>query len=362
MVGNIKKNAQDTLKSVLHEYKIERLHSYNRKNANAALEMIEKQRGRLDSRLKRKADEYANDVLGNRKYAPWLYLYSAIKQDFVDGWFPEYYCDQVVRPLTDGKYGNLAIIKTVTNRILRTDAIPDTAYLIDGILYSHDFIPLIPKDAEEIIFKNSDIVFFKLNDSASGKGVRRIERKDFNITKTLASPDGCFQSIIYPHDFFNEIINGSTPTIRITTVRNRFGEVTARGAYLRVARENDSFVTSDSGVRIPVDIDTGQLGEFGFMNDWSYSVKHPDSGLIYSGKQIPYFSDAKNLCLSLHTGFPHFMLIGWDFCVDQNNKVKIMEWNANGAGILFHEAFTGPCFSGLGWENLWKQDLRSKSL
>lgn len=309
----------------------------------------------MSFRLKREADEYASEVLGSRKYSPWLYVYSSIKNSFVEGWFPEYYCDLVVRPLTDGRYGNLAIIITLTNRILNSDSIPDTAYLIDGILYSNKFMPVEQKDALNVIFKDSEVVFFKINDSASGKGVRRIERNEFNLQNPLFRFDGCFQSIIIPHDFFREINRSSTSTIRITTIRDNVGEVSARAAYLRVGRETDSFVKSDSGVRIPIEISSGSLGNVGFMNDWTFSSKHPDSGFIYSGKQIPYFADAKQLCISLHKSFPHFMLIGWDLCINQNNEVKIMEWNANGAGILFHEAFTGPCFSDLGWEKLWKE-------
>jgi len=184
---------------------------------------------------------------------------------------------------------------------------------------------------------------------------RGIEKKDFHVSDFLKKNDGCFQSIILQNDFFKEINESSTATLRITTVRDQTGKIGARAAYLRVGRENDGFVRSDSGVRIPVEISTGLLGEVGFMNDWSYSTRHPDSGYLYSGNQIPFFSDAIQLCITLHEGFPHFELIGWDVCVDQENEVKIMEWNANGADILFHEAFTGPCFTGLGWEDCWRK-------
>lgn len=339
----------------LRKYNRFRVHAYNSREANAALEMIERQSGRLDIKYKKSADEYAMDVLGDRRYAPWIHAFSAIRRSFVEGWFPEYYYGFEVRPRTDGKYGNLAILKTLTNRILRVDSIPDSAYLISGNIYTNEFKPVAFKEARDIIFKDSEVVFFKENDSASGKGVERIERKNFRESDFQMRTDGCFQSMILQNDFFKAINASSTATLRITTVRDKAGMIGVRAAYLRVGRDNERFVRSDSGVRIPVDINTGVLGEVGFMNDWSYSTKHPDSGFLYSGKQIPCFGDAKQLCTALHEGFPHFELIGWDVCVDEDNKVKIMEWNANGAGILFHEAFTGPCFTGLGWENYWRQ-------
>jgi len=346
---------RNLITSGLRKYNRFRVHAYNSREAFTALEMIEKLSGRLNSKYKKSADEYAMDVLGDRRYAPWLYAFSAIRRSFVEGWFPEYYYGFEVRPRTDGKYGNLAILKTLTNRILKVDAIPDTAYLISGNFYSDEFKPIAFKEASDIIFKDSAVVFFKENDSASGKGVERIERKNFKESDFQMRKDGCFQSIILQNDFFKAINMSSTATLRITTVRDQAGKVRVRAAYLRVGRDDERFVRSDSGVRIPVEISTGILGEVGFMNDWSYSTKHPDSGFLYSGKQIPCFGDAKQLCTALHEGFPHFELIGWDVCVDEDNKVKIMEWNANGAGILFHEAFTGPCFTGLGWENYWRQ-------
>lgn len=309
----------------LRKYNRFRVHAYNSLEANAALEMIERQSGRLDIKYKKSADEYAMDVLGDRRYAPWIYAFSAIRRSFVEGWFPEYYYGFEVRPRTDGKYGNLAILKTLTNRILRVDSIPDSAYLISGNIYTNEFKPVAFKEARDIIFKDSEVVFFKENDSASGKGVERIERKNFRESDFQMRTDGCFQSMILQNDFFKAINASSTATLRITTVRDKAGMIGVRAAYLRVGRDNERFVRSDSGVRIPVDINTGVLGEVGFMNDWSYSARHPDSGFVYSGKQIP-FSVMQNTFVPLYMKVS-LILNSLDGMSALTRKIKLRSWN-----------------------------------
>lgn len=343
------------LKSIALKYSIERFHNYQNNMALSFLNNIEKQNGKLDVNSKRRADEYAIKILGSKKYAPWLYVYSALRKSFKYGWIPGNYYGLIITPLINGGYSSIDSLRTLTNRILGTSTIPDTAYLIDGILYSSYFKPVEQQDVMNTIFKNSDVVFFKLNDTAQGKGVELIEKTSFDISKSMIKKDGCFQSIIYPHDFFKQITKNSTSTIRITTVRDHVGKVSVRAAYLRVGRNMDFMVKSANAIKIPIDLSSGLLGEFGFMPDWSFSVRHPDTGFLYLGNKIPFFDDAKNLCKSLHESFPHFSIIGWDSCINQNDEVKIMEWNANQTDIVFSEATTGPCFLDLGWENLWRK-------
>lgn len=125
-------------------------------------------------------------------------------------------------------------------------------------------------------------------------------------------------------------------------------------AYLRVGRENDEIVRSASQVRIPLDKKTGTLADFGYMPNWQKTEKHPDTGSFFSGKTIPFFLNASELCKALHESCPHLSCIGWDVSIDRDNEVKIMEWNAQYNAIGFSEATSGPCFLNMGWESLWR--------
>jgi hypothetical protein len=59
---------------------------------------------------------------------------------------------------------------------------------------------------------------------------------------------------------------------------------------------------------------------------------------------------------------PFTSIIGWDVAVDENHNVKVMEWNGDHNDIKFSEATQGPCFSDLGWEELWKKISQKLSM
>jgi hypothetical protein len=100
---------------------------------------------------------------------------------------------------------------------------------------------------------------------------------------------------------------------------------------------------------------SGTLGETAYSNAWRATDAHPDTGVRFAGQVIPCFGDALQLCQALHRSCPHLLCVGWDLCIDASGRPRLLEWNARYNGIKFPEATTGPCFRGLGWEQLWKQ-------
>lgn len=323
--------------------------------ARSVLRSIESQQGPTDRKLVRLANEYAREVLGSVKYAPWMHVYAAVRGEFREGWIPDNYYGLVVDPLKAGEAARAVIVKSFTNRILRTEALPDLAYTIDGIYYDRDFKPIGETDLIERLFAHDERVFFKGDNSYQGRSVLILTRKDFPRTGSDRLVDGVFQSPIKQHGFFAAISAGSTATLRITTARELDGGVAVKAAYLRVGRAADEIVRCRSHVRVAVDIRTGALNDVAYLHDWRKTGEHPDTLFHFAGQVIPHFSEAAELCRSLHASCPHMLCIGWDVCIDQDNQTRIMEWNARYNDIKFSEATTGPCFRGLGWETLWRR-------
>lgn len=337
---------------------VDELHHFSdNRRARSVLSAIEARQGPTNRALIKSSDEYASEVLGSRKYAPWLYVYSAMRNRFIEGWFPDNYYGMVVSPLKNGELGRVANLKSFTNRIFNTEALPDLAYIIDQTFYSRAFAPIPEGGLSRTLFGENSRVFYKSDNFSQGTGVSVMSKDDFNEASVKTYPDGVFQAQINQHPFFSEISPKSTATIRVTTARNMEGSIDVRAAYLRVGRANDEIVKSASHVRIPLNKETGALDDSGYMYDWARIDKHPDTGFVFSGKVIPFFSDASMLCKSLHESCPHLACIGWDLCIDRDDKAKIMEWNARRNDIKFSEATSGPCFLGLGWENLWKDPV-----
>ena len=43
----------------------------------------------LTEKIKKTVDDYSIEVLGSKKFAPWLYVYTLVKGEFQEGWIPD---------------------------------------------------------------------------------------------------------------------------------------------------------------------------------------------------------------------------------------------------------------------------------
>lgn len=327
---------------------------YNRE-ATAGLRVVESQRGRTDPAAIRRADEYAREVLGSADYAPWLRLYTAVSGGFREGWIPDNYYGLVVAPMKSGEVSKVALTKSFTNCVLHTDALPDLAYVIDGVYYARDYRPVSREQLSEILFADDTRTVFKADQSFRGRNVVFMTRESLSAAQQQGLPDGVFQAPVRQHDFFAAVSPRAAATLRITTAREPDGSISVRSTYLRVGRASDDMVISVNQLSVPVDMATGTLGESGYTSEWRQTDAHPDTGVRFAGQAIPGFVNALQLCQTLHRSCPHMLCVGWDLCIDEHERPRLLEWNARYNGIKFPEATAGPCFRGLGWEQLWRR-------
>lgn len=334
-------------------------HHRSNQRARLALKGVEIQQGTTDSGLIGRCNEYAHDVLGSRRFAPWLHVYAAVSGEFREGWIPDNYYGLVVYPGKNPVAAKLTTLKTFTNRILDSEALPDLAYVIDGAYFSRDFRPIAEPELVATLFDRHDRTFFKSDDSNQGRGIVIMTRADFTAAGRSTLPDGVFQAPIRQHDFFEALSPQATATVRITTARELDGSIKVKAAYLRVGRSRDDIVRSANAVKVPLDRISGAMADSGYLPDWTRVDAHPDTGFRFAGHAVPHFAESTELCQSLHARCPHMPCVGWDVCCEQDGTVKLMEWNAFHNDIKFSEATTGPCFRGLGWETLWRRKTAS---
>lgn len=322
--------------------------------AKKALNIVETEKGKTGSSLLRQCDEYANEVLGWKGYAPWLYVYTAISGSFKTGWIPDNYFGKVVIPKVNGKYKDLSEFKSLSNEIIKSKVIPDILRVMNGRFFDNSMNELGPKEVKDYLFNSYEKVVFKLDNSTRGRGIWIFERQNFNIKKVQKLGDGVFQKFIKQHSFFEKFSPNIVITLRLTTVSNSENGISARAAYLRVGRSEDSHLKATSNIRIAVDLKTGALHDLGYLPDWSSTKEHPDTHQLFSDSYIPNFQEAIKVVKKLHKRVPYIMTVGWDVVIDDQGNTIVMEWNADHNDIKFSEALTGPCFHDLDWENLWR--------
>ena len=342
------KNAIEVISNKLY-------HESHRKEAMGFLRNIEGERGKTDPKSLRLSLEYAKDVLGSKKYAPWLYVYSAIAGEFKEGWIPDNYYGNIVAPKLKGDYGNLDSRNMLTNLLIKPIQSLDILYFVNNLFWTTEFEVCDEKCVADILFEKNEQVVFKIENSEQGKGIYFFSRDSFTLDKIKILGDGVFQSYIEQHAFFRDFIGQSVATLRITSICDDFGKIKVKAAYLKTGRDNETHIQATSSVRIPVNIENGQLNEIGYFQEWTSTKVHPDSKIPFANKVVPYFDECLSEVLRMHSRIPFVRCIGWDIVVDSSNQVQLIEWNGRHNDIKFSEATQGPCFTDLQWEKLKNQ-------
>jgi hypothetical protein len=320
--------------------------------AAQVLRTIEKRRGKLAPHLCRQIDSYARDVFGDMVYAPWLRVYAALNGGFKEGWIPDNYYGAVVVPRTKGPYGKISSLKSASRLIFNDESFPDIGYFANGLFYTIENTPISDRTLQGTLFRETDRIAFKRDASAQGKGVFIFDRASFDPEFIRSIGNGVFQSFVRQHELFNRFTPDSVATLRFTTVVEPSGAISLRACFLRLGRAGETHIQAGSEVGVAVNTSTGELDCVGYLNDWTDVREHPDSKARFSGVTVPAFGACVSKVLQLHGKVPFIGCIGWDVTVDLHERVKVLEWNAEHNDVKFGEATQGPCFAGLGWEQL----------
>lgn len=327
---------------------------YHKYHAKEELKVIELIKGKTEPKLINLSNEYAKDIFGSQNYAPWLYVYSAFSETFKEGWIPDNYYGKIVVPKICGDYGKISFLKSLSKIFYNYNEFPDIGYYINGLFYSDNYNVIFEENIKEVLFKKSNLVVFKLDNSKQGLGIFFLDKKSFNLNTIKLLGNGVFQNFIEQNPFFSEIMPRSVATIRITTVIDHEGNASVRACFLRIGRANDTHIKETTEIVIPIQISNGELETYGYLDGWIAIEKHPDTQISFANKKIPHFNKCVSIALELQKSMPFVRCIGWDMIIDKNNEVKVMEWNGYDTDIKFSEATQGPCFSDLSWEKFWK--------
>lgn len=330
-----------------------RAYRAQRADALATLELVRRNAGvRLSTPQRTSCDEYAADVLGSRWHAPWLYVYTALRGEFLEGWIPGSYMGRWVAPAMSGGLGAMAGTKSLTRRLLPDASLPDMGYLIDGRVYDRDLTLVDSREFIHGLAREHDSVMVKSDGAYRGFGVRRVATLELLTRDPRTLGNAVIQEVVRQHPALEKVVPGVVATYRIVTVKEPDGAVGTRSGSVKYGRAGDDAVRGSSKFTQCVVADDGTVHAIGHTEDWTPSRVHPDTGVALAGGRLPRYREATELCRRLHRQFPHFGLIGWDVTVDDTEQVRVLEWNAGHIGVSYAEAVIGPCFTGLGWEDL----------
>ena len=220
-------------------------------------------------------------------------------------------------------------------------------YSAGGMLY--DYKTKTETKAIAATVMENHRLFCKPLDGEEGKGIFIVEEKDGSLfcDGNPVSEDGILlrltsnrylvQTYISQHKLMGQLHPQSINTIRLVTARGlKDGKIHILPSILRIGT-GESVVdnTSQGGVAVGIDIETGYLKKIGFYKP-QYGLKtdiHPDSKIRFEEFQIPYFDEVKRKAVYFHSMLPQVHSVGWDIAVGDDGPIFVEgndNWEING--------------------------------
>ncbi len=174
-------------------------------------------------------------------------------------------------------------------------------------------------------------VFIKKMVSKGGKDIYKITSQNFSDIlsqdgKAILSGNFIHQAGIVQHPDINKIYAGCINTLRFDIAVDEESNLHLLGAVMRFGA-GGSYIDNRSmgGFFISVDAEKGQLLKNGYMQmgfGGKKIEKHPDTGFVFEGFEIPFFHEAVELVFKASSLIPN-KLLGWDIAITPDGPVVV---------------------------------------
>ena len=148
----------------------------------------------------------------------------------------------------------------------------------------------------------------------------------------LSDASYIIQPVIHQHKTISNIYDSCLNTMRLVTVSNKYSDqIKPVSAVLRIGC-NGNIVDNyeKGGVSVGVDLQSGSLVKYG-MFKYGRGTKtevHPNTNVKFEGIQLPYFTEAIEQAIKIHSILREIPVIGWDIAFTESGPIFI-EGNDN---------------------------------
>ena len=135
-----------------------------------------------------------------------------------------------------------------------------------------------------------------------------------------------------PHEAFKKYCDKSVGCLRYIVGRSKEGEIVDIYSFMRLGTKRSRFVENYNSGGVLVIVDSEGQYSFGNVIDYDRYCnvrvdKHPDNGIELKG-QIPFWDNIVSAAHTVAETLPQLTYMGIDFCVTDDNQIKIIEINS----------------------------------
>ena len=174
---------------------------------------------------------------------------------------------------------------------------------------------------------NSPVLIIKPRRNSCGRGIRKLsvtpDTDLKEIYKVLLKEDLIIEEYIKQIDEMAEFHPQSVNTIRITVLRTGLRTQIMNAAF-RIG--NEAAVIDNhaaGGIVAAIDIESGIVTTTGIDKYSNRYIKHPMTGKVITGYQIPFWQEIKNLVIKIMSIAPRVCYVGWDIALTKSGPILI---------------------------------------
>mgnify|MGYP000921914408 CR=1 FL=1 len=170
-------------------------------------------------------------------------------------------------------------------------------------------------------------LFIKPLEGSSGVGISRLEPEGFRDTAAflglLREKGPCIvEETVVQHPDMAALYPGSVNTLRIATLRGDQASGIVY-AFLRIGNGRVMDNVDCGGMAARVDLDSGKLLTVGADKQGNTFTHHPMTGTPIVGFEVPFFEEAKAMCLKAAGKVPQMRFVAWDVAITKDGPCFI---------------------------------------
>lgn len=270
---------------------------------------------------------------------------------------PEYIPNAVFMNYIDRYYNNAkkAVVlenKCYFRKMFSNVKQPDTVcYRLNGFWYTPENEITTFEKAVELIKDEPTIIVKQAIGSSGGHDVNFLDKssgrliEEFKGCAAKIKEDIIVQRPIRQHAVLAKLNSSSVNSLRVVSLLHKDGTVKVYSVVLRMGVDGMRVDNESSGgVNCGVTPDGKLRAEGHTKAAGGIHKKHPTSGIVFEGFEIPCFNKVMETVKAAHVTVPHFRLISWDFAVGEDGTPIMIEANLNCGGININQVNNGPIF------------------
>ena len=175
-------------------------------------------------------------------------------------------------------------------------------------------------------------VLYKPLEGSSGVGIVKFEKKDWEgdlpafLKKVQGMGAGLLEELLIQHPDMSRLCPTSVNTVRIATLLGDKQEGIVY-AFLRIGNGKVMDNVDQGGMAARVDLNSGKLLTVAADKAGNVFDRHPMTGTPIVGFTIPYFEEAKQMCLTAMHKVPQVRFVAWDVAITADGP-RFIEGNS----------------------------------